>query len=196
MIQSFYHGRYEETDRLIAVVHQDRSRRNCSINNLAPIFNIKQLQSYFIYRLQLIDGQHYRVAVSENPEEYTIQMYLVSSKGSIFSLHSFAWMTPTKTLYANYYLAPEYHEASPKNPYRYVGGQVLVAWAFIAEMSAGKQVHHIDGHPHNNHASNLRPMTPKGHMRLHRSLPSFNNKDPFTSKLENTCGHCFKEVNG
>lgn len=196
MVQSFYHGRYDDSDRLVAVIHHDRFRSNCAINNLVPIFTIEQLQSYFVYRLKLIDGQHYRVAVSNKQEEYSLHMYLVSSKGSVFSLYNYARMAPTKTLYASYYLAPDYHEAPPKNPYRYVGGHVLVARAFISEMSPGKQVHHVDGNPCNNHVSNLRPMTPRDHLRLHRSLlPSFNNKVSFTSKLENTCGHCFQEVN-
>lgn len=64
MVLSFYIGLYEEEDNLYNVVHHNRLKRDFSIENLVPIYTLKEQQSYFIWRLNELHENPYRVGAT------------------------------------------------------------------------------------------------------------------------------------
>ncbi|KAF1796781.1 hypothetical protein V8B55DRAFT_1600863 [Mucor lusitanicus] len=56
--------------------------------------SLHQLQSYFINRLEMIEGEKFRVAVSKYPGKYTLDKYLVGDGGTLFALNRKLFMKP------------------------------------------------------------------------------------------------------
>jgi len=58
----------------------------------------------------------------------------------------------------------------------------LVYETFVGEIGEGYEIHHIDFNKSNNHTSNLRRMTCKEHMQLHRSIDNIGYKNFYGKK--------------
>lgn len=191
MVYSFFRGFYSPNSELINVLHHDRKPANLAIHNLVPIFTLQQLQSYFIYRLEMIEGEKFRVAVSKYPDEYTLDNYLVGIRGTTFALHKKVFMKSSSSRYAMYFIYPTFKEANNGGNTRYIQGHILVAATFVGPIPPGYHVHHIDGHPRNNDAPNLQILSARDHMRLHTD--NFR-KEQDNKELTSTCSICLVEV--
>ncbi|KAF1798532.1 hypothetical protein V8B55DRAFT_1598746 [Mucor lusitanicus] len=195
MVLSFYKGMYQDGDRLLDVLHDDRDPGLLRIDTLVPIFTWPQLQSYCIYRLNQIDGENYRVALSKYPEEYTSPKYLVGDRGSIFSLITLAMMTPEAGTYAMFNLTPTYQNDEGKIRKKRVQGHILVASTFLPNMGPDKEVHHLNRHPRDNTVENLVCLTHEEHVAVHSGLPRNNDyQDAIARVLENTRGTCLQQL--
>ncbi|KAL0139494.1 hypothetical protein V8B55DRAFT_1335106, partial [Mucor lusitanicus] len=171
MVLSFYKDLYEDGAKLLDVLHHDRDPTLLRIDTLVPIFTWPQLQSYCIYRLNLIDGENFRVAQSKYPDRYTLPKYLVGDRGSIFSLITLAMMTPEAGTYAMFNLTPTYQNDAGKIRKKRVQGHVLVASTFLDNMGQDMEVHRINRHPRDNTVRNLVCLTHEEHVAAHAGLP-------------------------
>ncbi|KAL9549079.1 hypothetical protein MBANPS3_005369 [Mucor bainieri] len=87
----------------------------------------------------------------------------------------------------SFYTYPTFKKKEHGADTRYIQGHILVAPTFVGSIPSGYDVHHIDGHPKNNTASNLRILSREDHMKLHKN--NFH-KVQDNKEMLTTCSVC------
>lgn len=106
--------------------------------------------------------------------------YLISNMGRIktYAKHSKARLMKPYQRNAKPYLSIDLFLEGKRNT---VLLSRLVAEYFVEEYSEEKQIHHKDGNPLNNCASNLQAVTPEEHQKLHRKIHEQEKKEGETA---------------
>jgi hypothetical protein len=122
----------------------------------------------------------------------------VTDKGAVYSVRYGRKLKPIRGNYFDYGTGEAVKIPYRRASYRVPGGMVrtveihrLVAWTFLGEpprSSDGKawHIHHIDGNPRNNRATNLEYVEPGAHSRITRNgnQPLAADPEPATGSPE------------